>query len=149
MEIDEEKIIEMVIDFRKDHGKLLRRLEDLERILGEISEEEPEVPLETAKDLREMAASFQEEFLGHCREEELVLYPLLRPYVDRGTCILDLVGQHTALREQVENFTKAVRLGKGQPRKILDQGFHLSKLAREHIRHEESVLFDLAERLLR
>lgn len=149
MEIDEGKMIEILSDFRRDHGALLRRLEDLERVLGEISEEQSAVPGETAKALRAMADFFQGEFLGHCREEELLLYPLLRPYVGRGNCILDLVGQHTALREQVENFTKAVGLGKGQPKKILDQGSHLSRLAREHIRHEESILFDLAERRLR
>ncbi len=96
-----------------------------------------------------MVDFFQGEFLGHCREEELILYLLLRSYVGRGACILDLVGEHTALREQMEKFTRAVGLGKGQPEKILEQGMQLSRLAREHIRHEELTLFALAERRLR
>jgi CheY-like chemotaxis protein/hemerythrin-like domain-containing protein len=153
MGIDARRIAETLTDFRKDHRKLLRRVEELERILGEILEEQAELSLGTEKALRELGDFFQGEFLRHCREEEVVLYPLLRPFVGSGTCILDLVGQHTALREDVEKFTRAVGLGTGEPAKmipgeILDHGLHLSTLACGHIRHEESVLFDLAERLL-
>lgn len=149
MEIDEGKIAEVLADFRQDHGRLLQRLEDLERVLGELPKEPSQVPPETAEALREMALFFRREFLGHCREEELVLYPLLRPYVRQGDCFLNLVGQHTALQAQVEKFTRAVESGRGRSQEVLDQGMQLSRLAREHLRHEETTLFALAERRLR
>jgi hemerythrin-like domain-containing protein len=138
--IDEDRIRDLIGDFQKDHAELLRKVERLEEVLIRLSEKGAEVPSGTEAVLRDMVVLLQGEFLAHCREDELLLYPLLRPYVGTDHSIPDLVAEHAILQEEVDEFVKAF----GQ---MVRRGAGIAELVRRHIQHEESILWDLAKRV--
>lgn len=138
--IDEDKILQLISDFQKEHEDLLRKVKSLEKALNSASEERGDVSTRTEVALQETVAFLQGEFLDHCREEELLLYPLLRSYASVGPAIRDLVSEHAGLQEQADGFVKAL----GQ---IARHGVQIAHLVCEHIQHEDSVLLDLAKEL--
>jgi hemerythrin-like domain-containing protein len=138
--LDEDRIRDLIGDFRKDHAELLRKVEGLEQVLTRVAEARGEASAETGRALGETAAFFQDEFLTHSRDEDLVLFPLLQPYEGAGQPLPDLLSEHGALRQQIEAFVRA--LGD-----VALRGLRVAQLLHRHIEREESILARLAEQV--
>ncbi len=106
--LDEDRIRDLIGDFRKDHAELLRKVEGLEQVLTRAAEARGEASAEIGRALGETAAFFQTEFLTHSRDEDLVLFPLLQPYEGAGHPLPDLLSEHQALRQQIDGFVRAL-----------------------------------------
>jgi hemerythrin-like domain-containing protein len=140
MTLDEDRISELISDFRKEHAGLLRKVEELEQVLARVAETRGQASAETGRALEETAAFFQGEFLTHSRDEDLVLFPLLQPYEGAGHPLPDLLSEHQALREQIEAFLRA--LGD-----VALRGLRVARLLHRHIEREESIVARVAEQV--
>jgi hemerythrin-like domain-containing protein len=131
--------------FRRDHARVLERLERLDReVLGGPGQvdEEP---------LRELVAHLERQFATHMTAEDRVLYPALRAAFPEARGTLDpLLADHAELRQMLAALgTLLGREGSGQrDEQIAVLARDLSDLLRLHIRHEESLVLDVAARVL-
>ena len=137
---DEEKIHELLGNFQREHASLLTKVGRLEDSLMSLAEKGDGLPVEVGATLQEMAAFLQGEFLAHCQEDELLLFPLLRPYEGTRRAVPELVAEHETLRAAVDEFIRAFRY-------MVQRGIGVAELVRQHIRHEQSVLDDLGARV--
>jgi hemerythrin-like domain-containing protein len=138
--LNEEKIRNLIGDFRKEHAELLRKVEGLEQALTRVAEARGQPSAETGRALGETASFLAGEFLTHSRDEDLVLFPLLQPFEGAGQPLPDLLSEHRALRQQIESFVRA--LGD-----VALHGLRVAQRLHRHIEHEESILARLAEQV--
>jgi hemerythrin-like domain-containing protein len=131
--------------FRRDHARVLERLEHLDRdVLGQPG------PLDEAP-LRELVAHLERQFATHMAAEDHVLYPALRAAFPEARGTVDpLSADHAELRQMLAAL--ASLLGREGDRLRDEQvavlARDLSDLLRLHIRREESVVLDVAARVL-
>lgn len=131
--------------FRHDHAAVLARLERLEREAGGPGATPAEAPL------RELVAHLERQFATHMAAEDHVLYPALRSAFPEARGTLDpLLADHAELRQLR---AALARLLDGAPAPARDEQVavlarDLADLLRLHIRREESVVLDVAARVL-
>lgn len=131
--------------FRHDHAAVLARLERLER----EAVADGGRPAEGA--LRELVEYLERQFGTHMAAEDRVLYPALRTAFPEARGTLEpLLADHAELRQMR---AALARLLDGQAAPARDEQVavlarDLADLLRLHIRREESVVLDVAARVL-
>lgn len=133
------------VAFREDHARVLERLASLEAdVLAGGG------PLNDAP-LRELVAHLERQFATHMAAEDRVLFPALRAAFPeaRGT-IEPLVEDHAELRQMLSGLTGLLARSQDRARdeQLLVLARDLADLLRLHIRREESVVLDVASRVL-
>ena len=91
-----------------------------------------EKALELAGKVARMADA---ELLGHFQVEEEVLFPAVRPHLDSGQVVDDLIAQHRALEDLIQRVAAA---GDNERIPLLTE---FGDLLQRHIRIEERQLF--------
>lgn len=130
---------------RGDHARVLERLAALDAGLLGGSAAIDEAPL------RDLAAHLERQFATHMAAEERVLFPALRAAFPEGRGTLEpLLADHAEMRQMlVELFGLLARAaGAARDEQLVVLARDLSDLLRLHIRKEESVVLDVAERVL-
>lgn len=131
--------------FRHDHAAVLERLERLERGAAASAGAAAEGAL------RELVAYLERQFATHMAAEDHVLYPALRAAFPEARGTLEpLLADHAELRHLR---AALARLLEGERTAARDEQVavlarDLADLLRLHIRREESVVLDVAARVL-
>lgn len=129
---------------RRDHARVLDRLAALEaRVLGGIPFEEDS--------LRSLVALLERQFLTHMAAEEQVLYPAMRAAFPEARGTLEpLRADHAELRQLLAALAALLSRprDRGRDEQVGVLARDLSDLLRLHIRREESVVLDVAPRVL-
>lgn len=133
------------LEFRRDHARVLDRLARLESQMPV-----PGAPVDEAP-LRELVAHLERQFSTHMVAEDRVLYPALRTaFPEVGGTLDPLAADHAELRELLGALGDLLGRPPGRARDeqlvVLARDF--SDLLRLHIHREESVVFDVAARVL-
>ena len=131
--------------FRRDHARVLGSLDALEAsalVGGGPLDERP---------LRELVALLERQFATHMAAEDAVLYPALRTaFPEVGGTIDPLLADHAELRATLAALGELLALSPGRARDeqlvVLARDF--TDLLRLHIRKEESLVLDVASRVL-
>lgn len=131
--------------FRSDHARVLGALEALEVWAlpgGGPLDEQP---------LRELVALLERQFATHMAAEDAVLYPALRTaFPEVGGTIDPLLADHAELRATLAALGGLLALAQDRARDeqlmVLSRDF--TDLLRLHIRKEESLVLDVASRVL-
>lgn len=132
------------LTFRRDHALVLERLDGLERVLSRagVLEESP---------IRDLVAHLERQFATHMAAEDHVLYPGLRAAFPEAKGTVDpLQADHAELRQMLADLARLLERQRDEWRdeQIAVLARDLSDLLRLHIRHEESVVLDVAARVL-
>lgn len=131
--------------FRQDHARVLERLERLEReVLGRPG------PVDEAP-LRELVAHLERQFATHMAAEDHVLYPALRAAFPEARGTVDpLLADHAELRQMLVALAGVLGEDSSGARdeQLAVRTRDLTDLLRLHIRREESVVLDVASRVL-
>lgn len=136
---------EATLPLREDHKKVLKRLAELDRLLGAL--EEPA----TAAPLKELGSFFKTEFWVHFSKEEEALFPEMERHIPRqGGPLGVMLSEHDQLRKINQGFQQGMDRfpGHGARELVLKHGREFVDILRGHIEKEENVLFMFAERLL-
>src|SRR5262245_10889149 len=132
--------------FRRDHSRVLARLGSLEAAAPGSGRGVDEPPI------RRHLASLARQFDTHMAVEESVLYPMLaRALPSAAGSLHPLHDEHADLREMLADLWNILDRPRSHDRdvQIAVQVRDLVDLLRVHIRKEESVVFDVSERVLR
>lgn len=130
---------------RGDHARVLERLAALDA--GRLGDSRPP----DVVSLRDLATHLERQFATHMAAEERVLFPALRAAFPEGRGTLDpLTADHAEMRQMLVDLCGLLDRSPGAARdeQLLVLARDLSDLLRLHIRKEESVVFDVAERVL-
>lgn len=131
--------------FRRDHARVLDALSTLEsHVLGGGG------PLDE-RPLRDLVALLERQFATHMAAEDAVLYPALRAaFPAAGGTLEPLAADHAELRAMLAGLGGMLALPAGGFRDeqlaVLARDF--TDLLRLHIRKEESLVLDVASRVL-
>jgi hemerythrin-like domain-containing protein len=132
--------------FRRDHARVLTRLESLEASLpgrrGRVLRDAP---------LRALIAHLERQFATHMAAEEAVLFPALeRGFPEASALLRPLYREHAELRAMLEALAQTLlRPGtRARDEQVVVQARDFAELLRLHIRKEESAVFDVSERVL-
>lgn len=131
--------------FRRDHARVLGALSSLEsHLLGDGG------PLDE-RPLRDLVALLERQFDTHMAAEDAVLFPALRAAFPAAGGTLDpLAADHAELRAMLAALGGLLALPAGGFRdeqlRVLARDF--TDLLRLHIRKEESLVLDVASRVL-
>ena len=101
--------------------------------------------------LRALLAHLEQQFATHMAAEEAVLYPVLQQAVPEAASLLRPMHQeHAELRAMLTSLAGTLQLPATRSRdeQVLVQVRDFAELLRLHIRKEESLVFDLSERVL-
>jgi len=131
--------------FRRDHARVLGVLATLETNVlggGGSFDEQP---------LRDLVALLERQFATHMAAEDAVLYPALRrSFPEVGGTIDPLLADHAELRATLAALGELLAHSPGDARDeqlvVLARDF--TDLLRLHIRKEESLVLDVASRVL-
>lgn len=129
--------------FRLDHDRVLEALEALEAgVLGGAPDPAA---------LRDLVALLERQFATHMAAEDAVLYPALRAALPvAGGTIDPLLADHAELRATLAELRAALARPRDRARdeqlEVLARDF--TDLLRLHIRKEESLVLDVASRVL-
>ncbi len=131
--------------FRRDHDRVLGRLARLETEFRS-----GRVPLDDGL-LNELVAHLERQFATHMAAEDSVLYPALRAAFPGAASTIDpLLADHAELRAMLsalaEQLSRPRERARDEQVEVLVRD--LSDLLRLHIHREESVVFDVAARVL-
>ena len=132
--------------FRRDHSRVLARLESLEAALR-VRRSRPvgEAPI------RALIAHLERQFATHMAAEEAVLFPTLERAFPESAPLLRPLGQeHVELRSMLSALAQTLLRPATAEREeqVVVQARDFADLLRIHIRKEESVVFDVSERVL-
>ncbi len=130
--------------FRRDHGRVLARLDSFE--LG-IRRHEPT----REATLRALIAHLERQFATHMAAEEAVIYPALeKAFPESAASLWPLVQEHAELREMLTAMARMLLRPSTPAREdqLLVQARDFADLLRLHIRKEETIVFDVSERVL-
>jgi hemerythrin-like domain-containing protein len=133
--------------FRRDHARLLRRLEALEATLSRRR-----VRTLRVAPLRALIAHLERQFATHMAAEEVVLFPALEhAFPESAGSLQPLYDEHVELREMLAYLARTLSRAASRQRdeQVLIQARDFVDLLRLHIRREEAVVFDVSERVLR
>lgn len=131
--------------FRRDHARLLARLDDLERrVLSGAAELDEGA-------LRELVAVLERQFATHMAAEDAVLFPALDDaFPVLGATLEPLRQDHLELRLMLatlsEQLSRPVSASRAEQLVVLARD--LTDLLRLHIHREEAAVFDVAQRAL-
>lgn len=131
--------------FRRDHERVLERIARLEQ--GNFA---AQVPLDETP-LRDLVAHLERQFATHMAAEDSVLYPALRTaFPEVGGTIDPLLADHAELRAMLAALAEMLSRPRSRARdeQIVVLARDLSDLLRLHIHREESVVLDVASRVL-
>jgi hemerythrin-like domain-containing protein len=131
--------------FRRDHSRVLERLEALDRGVLRATG-----PLDDAP-LRDLVAHLERQFGTHMAAEDHVLYPALRAAFPPARSTLEpLLADHAELRQMLIALAALLREApsSGREERLVVQARDLSDLLRLHIRREESIVLAVASRVL-
>jgi hemerythrin-like domain-containing protein len=132
--------------FRRDHARVLARLESLEASLpGRRSRRLREAPL------RALLAHLERQFATHMAAEEAVLFPALeRALPESAPLLRPLHREHLELRAMLASLVQTLQKPPSRAREeqVVIQARDFADLLRIHIRKEESAVFDVSERVL-
>ena len=131
--------------FRADHGRLLARLDDLERraLSGASAPDEPA--------LRELIAVLERQFATHMAAEDAVLFPALDDAFPVLQATLEpLREDHLELRLMLATLAEQLSRPASPPRaeQLVVLARDLTDLLRLHVHREETAVFDVAQRAL-
>jgi hemerythrin-like domain-containing protein len=132
--------------FRRDHARVRLRIDALEAAIPAHGRSASE-PV-----LRRHLRAIERQFDTHLAAEEAVLYPLLaRVLPAAAPSLRPLHDEHEELRAILASLKAALATPQGRERdeQIAVQLRDFVDLLRVHIRKEESVVFDVSERVLR
>ena len=130
---------------KADHQDVLKKLDDLERVIGGLNE-----PDAIRSDLKELGAFFRTEIWTHFTKEEDALFPEMKKFLPGGGPIGQMLIEHEHLREANERFQSGVDgylrdPNDGQATALIrDNGGHIVALLRDHIYKEDNILFMMA-----
>ena len=131
--------------FRGDHARVLERLAALDAgVLGASG------PLDVAP-LRDLVAHLERQFATHMAAEDRVLFPALSAAFPEARGTLEpLVEEHAEMRQMLVSLRRLLDQSPDAARdeQLLVLARDLSDLLRLHIRKEESVVLDVAARVL-
>ena len=132
--------------FRRDHARVLRRLEMLETTLpgGRVR------TLRVAP-LRALIAHLERQFATHMAAEEVVLFPALeRAFPESAGSLRSLCDEHVELRAMLAALAATLMRAPTRQRdeQVVIQARDFADLLRLHIRREETIVFDVSERVL-
>jgi len=130
---------------RGDHARVLERLAALDAGLLGGSRPMDEAPL------RALASHLERQFATHMAAEEQILFPALRAAFPEGRGTLEpLMADHAEMRQMLVALCGLLDRSPGAARdeQLVVLARDLSDLLRLHIRKEESVVLDVAERVL-
>ena len=130
--------------FRRDHARVLDVIASLETAVlgGGPFDERP---------LRELVVLLERQFATHMAAEDAVLYPALRTaFPEVGGTIDPLLADHAELRATLAALAELLSLSPGRARdeQLLVLARDFTDLLRLHIRKEESLVLDVASRVL-
>lgn len=131
--------------FRRDHARVLARLDSLEATAPIGGH-----PLDAAT-LGRLLAALDRQFDTHLAAEEAVLYPALaRSFPEATASLRPLREEHADLREMLASLLRRLRLSPTRDRdvQLAVEVKDFVDLLRVHIRKEESVVFDVSERVI-
>ena len=131
--------------FRRDHSRVLARLDSLLACVpgrGRAIDEPP---------LRRHLATIGRQFSTHLAAEEALIYPVLaRSFPEAAPTLAPLHEEHDELRAMLASLIQRLATPRSRERDV-QVGVEvrdLVDLLRVHIRKEESVVFDVSERVL-
>ena len=104
-----------------------------------------------AAPLRALLAHLESQFATHMAAEEAVLYPVLQhAFPEAGASLRPLQQEHEELRTMLTSLVGTLRRPPTASRdeQVVVQVKDFADLLRLHIRKEESLVFDLSERVL-
>lgn len=131
--------------FRSDHARVLERLAALDaEVLGATG------PLHETP-LRNLAAHLERQFATHMAAEDRVLFPALSAAFPEARGTLEpLVEEHAEMRQMLLSLRRLLDQSPAPARdeQLLVLARDLSDLLHLHIRKEESVVLDVAARVL-
>ena len=131
--------------FRADHGRLLARLDELERqVLSGAG-----APDEQA--LRELVAVLERQFATHMAAEDAILFPALDDAFPVLQATLEpLREDHLELRLMLATLAEQLSRPVSPPRaeQVVVLARDLTDLLRLHVHREEAAVFDVAQRAL-
>jgi iron-sulfur cluster repair protein YtfE (RIC family) len=141
-------------------GDILHRLrEDHRHVLGELAQLEHALQgpgvFKTAEGIgriRGLVALLERQFATHMAAEDEVLFPTLARGLDDGPALVaPLHDEHAELQAMLATLTTTLDRPPGSARdeQIVVQLRDLSDLLRIHIRKEETLVFGIADRVLR
>lgn len=132
--------------FRRDHQRVLTRLESLEAELpGRRSRPLREAPL------RALIAHLERQFATHMAAEEAVIFPALeRAFPESAALLRPLYQEHLELRTMLAALAQTLQrpATRAREEQVEVQARDFADLLRIHIRKEESAVFDMSERVL-
>jgi hemerythrin-like domain-containing protein len=131
--------------FRRDHARVLARLDGIEAAAARGRRVE-QAPLERHLD------GLGRQFDTHMAAEEALFYPLLaRALPAAADSLQPLRDEHADLREMLADLRSTLKRAPSAERdvQVAVQARDLVDLLRVHIRKEETVVFDVSERVLR
>jgi hemerythrin-like domain-containing protein len=131
--------------FRRDHSRVLARLDSLVACIpgrGRAIDEPP---------LKRHLAAIGRQFDTHLAAEEALIYPTLaQAFPEAAPTLAPLHEEHDELRAMLASLIQRLGTPRGRDRdvQIGVEVRDLVDLLRVHIRKEESVVYDVSERVL-
>jgi hemerythrin-like domain-containing protein len=132
--------------FRRDHARVLARLRRFEASLPDGRGRALREPT-----LRALIAHLERQFATHMAAEEAVLFPALEhAFPESAASLRPLQQEHAELRTMLASLARTLARPASHERdeQVLVQAHDFADLLRIHIRKEESVVFDVSERVL-
>jgi hemerythrin-like domain-containing protein len=138
---------------RHDHREVLGRLDAMERLLAVRSRTRSAVAAARARAAaRGLADHLDRQFATHLAAEDSALYPAVaRGFAGGEALVAPLHEEHAELRLLLADLLAALDRPSGRARdeQVFVRIRDLMDLLRIHIRREETMLFGIAERMLR
>ncbi len=136
---------------RNDHRSVLEHVSRLEQGALAPGRKVREPARERDRELLALVAMLDRQFATHMAAEDLVLFPELERVLPQGQAAVEpLRAEHEDLREMLRRLEKTLRKPARAARdeQIAVQVRDLIDLLRIHIRKEESIVLNVAERVL-
>jgi hemerythrin-like domain-containing protein len=145
---------------RADHRRVMENLDAIEARIadgrahasGDPETRRPTLSNDVLERIREFTAHLARQFDTHLAAEDEVLYPALEQRLENGAALIaPLHVEHVELRAMLETLaaTLAAPANDARDEQIAVQVRDLVDLLRIHIRKEETLVFGVAERIIR
>jgi hemerythrin-like domain-containing protein len=134
----------------KEHEAVLSHLDTFALALGALEKEQVNFDSEAFRVVEEVIRLLRTDLGLHLRKEEEILFPVLSPSLGKeGGPIGVMLREHEDLRQTLHTLNNAVVVFRAEPQaasleKILQRGYGLISLLRQHIQKEDNCLFPMA-----